>query len=214
MFFLQDAIRGMKAFGPRSIINIDGTNIITGNISLMRGFFRKAHITVVSNFDPAKIKTNPYKNIEFIRDSDFKNTILKLGQTSDHLILFNHDVVFNDYLVHTIPKDRSALIFDNRPVDRNELCGLSQNGKVIRLAYGLDEKNSHTFSHIYVFHKNELSRLCEILNDSKYAKFSIYEIVNLLIDDGYEFEVATQKKSKALVVTHPSDISKINRLYK
>lgn len=204
----------MKSYGERSLIEIDNSNILTGNLSMVRGFFRKAHITVISNFDPSKIKTKPYKNIDFIRDSDFKDTIIKLGKNSDHLILFNHDVVFNDYLVHTIPKDKSALIFDNRPVDRNELSGLSQNGKVIRLAYGLDEKNSHTFSHIYVFHKNELSRLCEILSDSKYEKFSIYEIVNLLIDDGYEFEVATQKKSKALVVTHPSDISKINRLYK
>ena len=214
VFFLQDAIKGMKSYGARSLIEIDHTNIITGNISLVRGFFRKAPITLISNFDPHKIKTKAYKNINYIWDKDFKSTLLKLSKESNHLVFFNNDVVFNDYLVHTIPKDRSALVFDNRPVDRIELCGLVQNGKVVRLAYGLDEKNAHTFSHIYVFHKNELARLGEILVNPKFAKFSLYEIVNLLIDDGYSFDVAIQKKSKALVVTHPSDITKVGRLYK
>lgn len=215
IFFLQDSIRGMRAYGPRSLIDVgDSTNIITSNISLMRGFFRKAPITLVSNFDPHKIKTKSYKNINYVWDKDFKAILLKSAKESDHLVFINNDVVFNDYLVHTIPKDKSALVFDSRPVDRIELCGLVQNDKVIRLAYGLDDKNAHTFSHIYVFHKNELARLSEVLANPKFIKFSLYEIVNLLIDDGYNFDVAIQKRSKALVVTHPSDITKVGRLYK
>lgn len=216
VLFLQDAVKGMKSYGQRSLITIDDTNVITGNLSLIRGFFRKAPITVVTNFDPAKVKTNPYKNISFVRGKCLRETIVRLGQDSNHLVIFNNDVVFNDILVHTIPKDKSALIFDNRPVDRNELCGLTQHGKVVRVAYGLDDKNknAHMFSNIYVLHGKELIRACEILADPKYQKFTLYEVVNLLIDEGYEFDVAINKRSKSLVISHPSDITKVARFYK
>lgn len=212
VLFLQDAIRGMKSYGARSLIQIDDTNVITTTLSLIRGAYRKAPITVVSEFDPAKIKTKPYKNIEFIRHHCAKEVLSNLP--SNHIIFFNHDVVFNDYLLHSIPRDYSALIFDNRPINRSEICGLTQNGKVVRLAYGLDDKykNVHSFSHIYNFVGQELELFKELLSSPEYQKYTMIEIVNLLIDNGAEFQAITEKKNRALVVTSPADITKLNRL--
>jgi hypothetical protein len=204
----------MKAYGARSLITIDDNNIISHNLSLLRGIYRKASISVVSVFDPTKIKTKPYKNLTIIRGSSPKETILKLAESGGQLLFCNHDVVFNDYLIHSIPKNQSALLFDNREVSRNELCGLTQDNKVLRLAFGLDDKNKnvYSFSNIYVFAGQELKLLVEILKDPKYSKFDPFEIVNLIIDKGGEFQVATDKKAKSLIVTSPSEIKVAARI--
>lgn len=193
---------------------IDDINILTGTLSLIRGAFRKADINIVSNFDPAKIKTKPYKNIYFTRGTTVKDKLKELATKEKHIILIDKDIVFNDYLLHSIPRDRSALVFDNRPMSRSELCGLTQNNKVLRLAYGLDDKNKnvHTFSHIFAFGGQELKLLKEILETPKYKNLDLFEIVNLIIDEGGEFEVAVTKKSKALEITCPKDLKAVRRL--
>jgi hypothetical protein len=203
----------MKSYGARSLITIEDTNIITGTLSLLRGTYRKAQITVVSNFDPNKIKTKPYKNLSFTRGSSPKDVLLKLTE-GGQLLFCNHDVIFNDYLLHSIPKNKSCLLFDNRPVDRNEICGLLQDNKVIRLGFGLNDKNNNvkTFSHIYVFANKELELLKDILSNPKYNRFDPFEIINLIIDMGGEFEVATDKKGKAVIITSPAEIKTAARL--
>lgn len=213
VLFLQDAIKGMKSYGPRSLLTIDDTNIITGTLSLIRGSYRKAHITVIANFDPTRVKTKPYKNMDIIGASCAKD-YLKSISVCDYLLFMNHDVVFNDYLLQSIPRDRSCLTFDNRPMSRNELCGLTQNNKVLRLAYGLDDKskNVYTFSHIYGFTGKELTLFQEILTSPKYENFDFFEIVNLIIDEGGEFDVALDKKAKSLVINCPGDIKIASRL--
>ena len=130
------------------------------------------------------------------------------------MIFINHDTLFNDYLLHSIPRDKSSLVFDNRPISRGELCGLTQDNQVLRLAYGLDDKhkNVHTFSHIYGFHGAERHLLVDLLEDKKYKNFDIFELANEIIDQEGQFKVAFTKKSKALEIKCPADIKIATRL--
>lgn len=214
VLFLEGPIKGMKSYHERSLINLDGTNIITSTLSLIRGTYRKAQITVVSTFDPLKIKTKPYKHLDFIRATSPKETILKMAELGGQLLFCNHDVVFNDYLIHSIPKNKSCLVFDNRPINRTELCGLTQNERVLRLGFGLDDKNKnvYSFSHMYVFAGKELEALKTILKNPKYHKFDPFEMVNLIIDMGGEFQVAMDKKSRAIIINNPTDLKTVARM--
>lgn len=204
--------RRMKSYGPKALIELGGSqNVITRQLTILRKFMPDNKIIVVVGFEADKItKTlQRFSNIDFVYNNLYETTnvaysiALALEQVKGSSLIIYGDLVFNEEVIKTIPVGQSCVVMDSKNQIRNTEVGLIHlKNEVLHFSYALPTK----WAQIMLLNQETSRAFKEHAKDKKKKSYFGYEILNILIDRGYDLIPIESPDSKIAEIDTSKDI--------
>jgi choline kinase len=218
----------MKSYGPKCLILLDNTNILGRQLNILQELYPKSDIVIVTGFEHNKINNfvNEWKfkrvlgskEVKTIHNKHYEdNNVAKsisiateYCDKNKYLIVYG-DLVFNKETLSEIEWDKSGVLLDkNHQFYKDEIGILKNEDKISTFCYGSDIK----WSQICYLEENEMESYLNFMDDENRNKFFSFEIFNLMLEEGIDFQEYYSPNSKIVEVDYSKDITKARNLVK
>jgi CTP:phosphocholine cytidylyltransferase-like protein len=189
--------KGMKSKGCAGLIDLNKkTNILQHQYDILKSFFKDIDITYIYGFDSKKF-------LEFCKDSDLSMKIvynehytiynqgfsLRLAKdilaNTDTLIVDGY-IKLNKNIFKKFDRDIGSQVFINNTANEGDRVGCVINSDNLIENFSFDLDNN--IEQIYYLDKQSCAKLGSILDNPRYNNYFIFELLNLLIDAGYNIQ--------------------------
>jgi choline kinase len=213
--------RRMKSYGPKSLINLGNSNLLSHQIACIREVFINPEIILVSGFEYDKIDKfikRFLNNIKVIYNNYYYTTNvaysislgLKEAQHNDIIVILG-DLFFNVNALHDINiwQYNTLLIDKSCNMDKREVGVVTQNDKIVHMAYGLEDK----WAQIMLLQKKASALFQQLTQLAQNRKAFTFQIINQMIEKGVYFDYSyLSGASKVVDIDIPKDIERAENL--
>jgi hypothetical protein len=219
VFVIPEITKGMKSFGPKSLIHIKNISVIEHQLMQIRSHFRNNHIYLLTGFESDKIKkvvsssryVTKKKHIHILENKSYEShnqtsSIHQYAQQyqSNHGAMFINNGILTKYnFSKIINKNKNHLFFVGGQ-KANFNIGSSQLDSIEYLFYDLPNLWSEC-----VYLTNQSIHYIKELNIDNIKSIFFFELINQLIDKQFEFDSATIPKTQILKIINIKDTSKV-----
>lgn len=218
--------QGMKSLGSKSLVKINRTDtFIEKQIKNIRsGAGRREHEIIIScSFDCHKIKkiissySNKY-NIKLVCDQEeninFGGALLSSIENSkyDDVVFINYGCLFNRNVIKRIISSTDNSVVVTKKSKRNNHisigCNTTNRDKINHIFYGLEP---YKYMDLGYLQKEAVCFLSKHLYYKKHINKFTFEIVNFLIENGFEFDYETMN-NQDIVLSNTVTLSKYKKV--
>ena len=209
--------RRMKSYGPKPLIKIGNSTIITNQINLLRTYIPNPTIVLVCGFQSNLLMNSTPNYIIKVENEkyDQTNVVRSIGMglrainNCKKLMIVYGDLVFNSATLKNISFNESSIIIAQRGMEYEEVgCIIDSNSQLINLMYDLPNK----WGQIAFFINKELELLKQLCWDEKNnAKFG-FEIINKIMERGGQFNCIQDKNIHIVDIDSSKDIEKAKEI--
>jgi len=195
--------KGMKSYGPRSIVPIGKTNkpFILHQIASIKKQKPRANIYIVVGFNSKKIKTiieDEYDNVNFISHENYEKENNGGALLEALKVINNKCFIFDDgvYCSSLYNSKQSYIPILNKFNKKFNIGSISQDNNVINLFYDLP----NNWAEFFFLTKEDLLKIKNIVDD-KMRNMFLFEVLNYLIDKDIKFlhsEIENKKVDKII----------------
>lgn len=194
ILLVSDITKGMKSIGSKALLPLTKTTtILEQQINYLKKFYKPINIYICTGFEHDKIvkKTSKYKNIYYIYNQDYNDhnqasSLIQCLKTYklNNAIIINNGLVLLDKII--IDKNISSILVSSKNTKTHFDIGLNAECEnLLYLFYGLPNK---WLEYTYL-NKESIDKILEIDKQHKCNKLFLFEIINLLVDNGINFQV-------------------------
>lgn len=193
--------RGMKSYGPKSLINIEkNINILGRQLMILQDIYPKADIIIVTGFKKEKVnlyikqwKENRIvgsQDIKIAENKDYENNNTarsiylgaKKSKRKNFLVVYG-DLVFNKEGLSEIEfSDSGVVVEDKNQMEKTKVGVSIINGKIGTFAYAFKEK----WCQILFMNDKDMNAFLELTKPKKpekdIFKYFTHEILNILLE--------------------------------
>ena len=210
--------RRMKTYGPKCMININGTSIVERQIKQVRRVYPKSDIILVVGFGSGVVRDRIRSkyNVRIVYNTKYEETnvaySLYLGlQASCHekcLIIYG-DIIFNRVAIKDLYGEASRIVIDKNDKTRGEEVGVMHyDGEVTHFSYALEDK----WCQIAYLTGKEMKMFERIAGIEDHQKWFGYEVLNEVLDQGGKFVSSVPSGLKIWEVDSPKDLKLIRSM--
>lgn len=218
VYIIPEITKGMKSFGPKSLITVRNISILEYQLMQTRSLFRNSHIYLLTGFESERIGKTVFsskhitgkKNIHIIENKEYENhsqsssimSYIKQRQVNHGAIFINNGILIK-YNFTKINKNKNHLFFLNGPKS-NFHIGAANLEQTEYLFYDLP----YLWSECAYLEPNTLDYIGQLsLNDVKSIFF--FELINKLIEKQFIFDSIPVPKNQVTKIAHIKDTNKI-----
>lgn len=190
----------MKYFGARSLIQINGKNLLDRQITTINNNIDNCEIIIIIGFEYEKILNqyfNKYHNLRFVLNPFFDiNNIgysILLGLLNslyNNILIIYGDLLFSKDTLSNLEGDKSKLVFENKISTPDMIGAIISQNRVCNLAYGL----TPIWSQIAYLTGKEKDILSSLIYTEDSKKMFGHELIQYVINNGGEFIPRTVKE--------------------
>ncbi len=200
----------MKSYGPKALITVNGMTIIERQIRLIWEVFPAAEIIIPVGFDSTKMrKALDNYDVRMVLNPlhETTNVAFSIGlglyaTNAKAVVVCNGDLVYNKVVLQSLADCKNSSIVTAEGMTNDEVGLITQGGKVINLAYGLEDK----WSQIALFKVKELKLLRNTCFNEENNKWFAFEALNHIISKNGKFKILTPEKAIVCDIDNPKDI--------
>jgi CTP:phosphocholine cytidylyltransferase-like protein len=205
----------MKNYGPKCLVDINGTTLIERQVNAVWRVFPRADIFVGIGYQAEKIRaTLKGYPVRFVYNPLFDTTNVAFtislalhASVSENAMIIYGDLVFTDEVLINLASGRSSLGYCTE--SNAEAVGLvKHDGLVTNLAFGLPDR----WSQILFAKSDELDLFKAACYDMDTSRWFGHEVINRVIDNHGVFEAKEIKTNKLWEIDNPSDIEIASRI--
>lgn len=205
---------------PKSLIQINDSKLIDLQIAILRKYFPDARITYIVGFQRDKLKSYR-EQVRLIINRDFENTgvaySIGLGLqrqlSKTHCLIIYGDLIFNETLLATIKEKitskKSFVLVDDENPKKNEIGVNVYQDSVLSFSY----QPALKWEQIAYLNGRDSKLFAKLALQKKNINCYGHEILNLMLSEGRELQLAKRKKSDILIEIDSSrDVMKAKTL--
>ena len=184
----------MKAYGPKSLIEIGGKTILQRQLDWIKKNFPNGEIILVGGFKADSLFNNTPDNLIKVENERFEetNVVRSIGLglrvcKTDNVIIINGDLFFKNIKL-TFPSQSSIIISEYLMSDNEVGCVINDH-TLAHIMYDLKPK----WSQIMYLVGEELKIFQEMAWDRKNEKRYSFELLNDIVDKGYSINCISPK---------------------
>lgn len=181
--------RRMRSYGAKGLIQLNDTNVINRQITLIKEKWPESEIIVITGFQSDKVlKSIENRNVKSVENHIFEETsvlysiglALRVVTYTNVLILYG-DLVFEKTILD-LPLTSTSVITGNMP---NDSVGTNIDGEYIcHFEYGIPNK----WCQIAFIDDSGFTSLKKHATNKDNFKLHTFEIFNKMIDEGHKFK--------------------------
>jgi hypothetical protein len=219
VFIVSEITKGMKSFGPKCLLSINGVSLIEYQIKYIRKFFKKDTIYLITGFEADKIKKHIYtytnistKNIVFIEDSNYEKNnqaaaILQYAinkQNQNGSLFINNGILIKNNFLKNLNLNKNH-IFSIHGKKSNFDIGSNPCKQLEYLFYDLPV----LWSECAYFNYSTIEYLKNNLFTENINSMFFFELINKLIEHEIDFANHSIPKTQVAKILNMKDVSKI-----
>lgn len=221
---IPEITKGMKSFGPKSLIQIYKKTLIEHQIINLRKNFKRNKIYIFSGFCSDKIKKSVQessilkkgKSLEIIEDNKYYmhgplyliNDYMKKEPSKDGALFINSGIITNHNFSKDIDKKNNCNFFIDTKSKNNFYIGSNNSGY---LFYDLP----NVWSECFYLCRNTLDKIANPKYAKKIEKMFCFEILNTIQDDlCIEINKKYISKNQICKINHIKDINSVRKIIK
>lgn len=218
VYIIPEITKGMKSFGPKSLITVRNISILEYQLMQARSLFRNSHIYLLTGFESERIEKTVFsskhitgkKNIHIIENKEYENhsqsssimSYIQQRQTDNGAIFINNGILIK-YNFTKINKSQNHLFFLNG-LKSNFHIGSAKLEQTEYLFYDLP----YLWSECAYLEPDTLNYIGQLsLDDVKSIFF--FELINKLIEKKFAFNSIPVPKNQVTKIAHVKDTNKI-----
>jgi len=217
ILLVSDITKGMKSIGSKALLNLSkNITIIDHQIQYLKKYYYPINIYICTGFEHDKIikKTSKYKNIFYIYSKSYEtdnqcHSLIQCLQSHnlDNAIVVTNGVVLLDKI--PINANESSLVITNKKCKTHFDIGTTDLLDSRYLFYDLPNKWME-----YVFlNKESIEKILTISQTKECGKLFLFELINLLMDDGIKIDPIIINKNLPIKVNNIKDLSVAKKYY-
>jgi len=209
--------RRMKSYGPKSLIKVGKSTIVSNQIQLINSQIPGAEIILICGFKSEKLMNETPSSIVKIENELYEetNVIRSIGRSlsatgkSEIVMIIYGDLVFNEEMLKCVDMAESSVVMDSGTMSDNEVgCIVNDEGYLESIMYDLPEK----WAQVLVLRGKELKAFKALCWDKRnYKKFG-FEMINEVIKKGGQFRALRNDKIKVVDIDSSKDISRAKEI--
>lgn len=209
--------RRMKSYGPKPLIKIGDSTIITNQINLLTTYIPHPTIVLVCGFKSNLLMNMTPNYIIKVENENYNQTNvarsigmgLRAISNCKKLMVVYGDLVFNSTTLKHLSFDQSSIIIAQQGMEIEEVgCTIDNNNQLINLMYDLPNK----WGQIAFFINKELELLKQLCWDDKNNSKFGFEIINKIMDRGGKFQCVQHKNIHIVDIDSSKDIEKAKEI--
>jgi hypothetical protein len=219
IFIISEITKGMKSFGPKCLLSINGISLIEYQIKYIRKFFKKDTIYLITGFESEKIKKHIYnhtsintKNIVFLEDHNYKNnnqaaSIIEYAinkKNKNGSLFINNGILMKNNFLKNLNLNKNH-IFSIHGKKSNFNIGSNPTQQVEYLFYDLPV----LWSECAYFNHQTIEYLKNNFTIENSGSMFFFELINKLIEHKIYFSNHSIPKTNITKILNMKDISKI-----
>jgi len=207
----------MKSYGPKSLIKVGKSTIVSNQIHLINSHIPDSDIVLVCGFKSEKLMNETPSSIIKIENELYEetNVVRSIGMglratgKSDIVIVIYGDLVFNEEMLKSINTEESSVVIDSGTMSDNEVgCIINEEGYLESIMYDLPDK----WAQVLILKGQELKIFRSLSWDKKnYRKFG-FEIINEVIKRGGSFKALRGDNIKVIDIDNSKDIPRAKEI--
>lgn len=218
VYMIPEITKGMKSFGPKSLITIKNISILEYQLMQAREIFKNNHIYLLTGFESERIEKTVFsskhvtgkKNIHIIENKEYENhsqsasimRYIQQKQTDRGAVFINNGILIR-YNFAKINKNQNHLFFLNG-TKSNFHIGAANIDHTEYLFYDLP----YLWSECAYLSASALNYVRQLsLDDVKSIFF--FELINKLIEKQFNFNSIPIPKNQVTKIAHLKDTNKI-----
>lgn len=218
VYIIPEITKGMKSFGPKSLITVRNISILEYQLMQARAMFRNSHIYLLTGFESERIEKTVFsskhitgkKNIHIIENKEYEShsqsssimSYVKQRQSDQGAMFINNGILIK-YNFTKINKNQNHLFFLNG-IKSNFNIGTANLDQTEYLFYDLP----HLWSECAYLSSSTIEHIGKLaLEDVKSIFF--FELINKLIEKRFIFNSISVPKNQITKITHIKDTNKI-----
>lgn len=220
IILVSDITKGMKSIGSKALLNIsDNISILEYQIQYLKKFYYPINIYLSTGFDHERILkvTHKYKNIYYSYSDNYE----KENQVGSLIRCINDHNIKNNILVFTngfipiekiiINKDECSIEVTQKSTKLPFDIGANIPDSPTYLFYGLPNKWTE-YLHL---NTESIQYIVDNVNNNpkQYSKMFLFELINLLIDNGIPIHSKNIYKNLPIKVNTIKDLGIAQKYY-
>lgn len=205
----------MITYGVASLIHLSPQRtVLDRQIAIIDKVFSQYEIILVTGFQHDKIFKYAPKHIIQVYNKHYQNTntaySIKLGlqaATTNNVVIIHGDLVFNKALL-TVPFDRDPALVICDKMKKDEVGCILHNKMVMQVFYGLSNK----WAQVAYLTGPTLDAFKNLVNQEVNYKCFTFEMINRLLDTGYQIKALTPKGARAIDIDTSKDINPATKI--
>lgn len=217
ILLVSDITKGMKSIGSKALLEISkNLTVIDYQIQYLKKFYHPINIYICTGFEHDKIvkKTSKYKNIIYVfnPDYDFDNqsgSLIKCLQSYNitNAIVLNNGILPLDKL---FIDEVSASVPVTAKIPKTDFdIGCSDTISLKYLFYDLPNK----WLEFAYLNEKTIEKILELQKNKKYYKLFLFELLNILIDNGIDLKITELTKNLPIKINNIKDLSIAKKQY-
>jgi hypothetical protein len=219
VFIISEITKGMKSFGPKSLLSINGISLIEYQIKFIRKFFKKDTIYLLTGFESDRIKkyilqhtSINTKNIVFLEDNNYEQnnqaaSIFQYAinkQNNNGSLFINNGILIKDNFLRNLNLNNNH-IFSIHGKKSNFDIGSNACDKLEYLFYDLPV----LWSECAYFNNSTIEYLKNNFTLENINTMFFFELINKLIEHKVLFTNHSIPKTQVTKILNMKDVSKI-----
>lgn len=217
ILLVSDITKGMKSIGSKSLLNISkASTVIEYQIQYLKKFYNPIDIYICVGFEHEKIIkiTNKYKNIHYIYHDEYETD----NQTGSLVHCLKNTNINNALVINN-----GVLLLDKMPID-SDLTSIFITNKILKTDFDIGSSNQTDIRYLFydlpnkwlecIFLNNEsITKILEISKKTHYKKLFLFEMINLLIENGIKIHTTNIKNNLPIKINTIKDLSIVKKNY-
>ena len=205
----------MKSFGAKSLIKLsDQSNVISHQLTVINKVLKQTDIVLITGFESKRVTARTPDNITKLYNEDYTQTNIshsvRMGLDSvntNNVVIIPGNLVFNQSALST--SFNESMVIMDLPDKQGGVGCVSNNNQLEHMIYDIPNK----WSQIAYFTGRELELLRDIVSQDKYKMFFMFEIINMIINKGGEFNTILPKNIQITSIDSSKDIKVARKIY-
>lgn len=220
IILVSDITKGMKSIGSKSLLSIaNNLSILEYQIQYLKKYYYPINIYLCTGFNHDKVSeiTSKYKNIHYCYNENYEteNQVGSLIQCISEYKITKNTLIFTNGFV---PIEKISI--------NPEQCSIDVTTKSTKIPFEIGTNAGNTPTYLFYglpnkwteyLHLNEISisYIHSNLTNNKdqYAKMFLFELINILIDNGIKVYSHSINKNLPLKVNSIKDINIAKKYY-
>lgn len=219
VIIIPEITKGMKSFGPKSLISVKGKTLIEHQISILRSVYKNNHIYLLTGFESDKIKrTINYskiissKNITILENKNYDSTgqlasiveYIKQKSNNNGAIFINNGIITKFNFAKSFDKINNS-IFLIKGKKNNFNIGCADQNSVEYLFYDLPI----LWSECVYLNSETMSLVQNIIMPHELKTLFFFELINKLLEKEIDFDRVMIPKTQITKINNIKDIQKV-----
>jgi CTP:phosphocholine cytidylyltransferase-like protein len=208
----SEITKGMKSVGPKSLLKLKKTlSIIEYQILELKKYYPGIRITISVGFESDKmIKTLEKYKVEVLHNKDFdssnqvKSIIDHIEQHNTNNLLVIHSGVLFKQKLGPISNGSSSCLYMLDKNKTNFTIGCNSSSEMSYLFFDLPEK----WSECVFFDQQAINYISNISKTKEIKQLYTFELINMLIENGLNFNKHIISKNHIMKVSNIKDLSR------